>query len=296
MPLRADARQVDDLEEVGLLEIDLGALYLEAHLAPDHEVGQRLRVRLGRVHCRDGLALAKYRDSVRDAHDLVELMRDDDDGLAVVAHVMEYGEELFRLLRGQDGGRLVEDEDVRAPVEDLDYLDGLLFGDGHVVYLLRRVELEAVFLGQLAYLLNELAALYRQPALQAERYVLGGREHLDELVVLVDHADAELERLLRRAYRDLLAVYGDAALVGVVYPREDVHQRRLAAPVFAEQREDLPPADIQRDVMVGLDRAEALADALKAYRDLMLQLIAPCSRDFNNILVYFIRRDITTAK
>ena len=56
-----------------------------------------------------------------------------------------HGEELVRLLRGEHGGRLVENEDVRAAVEHLDDLDGLLLRDGHVVDLLIGVDVEAVF-------------------------------------------------------------------------------------------------------------------------------------------------------
>ena len=62
----------------------------------------------------DVLALAQHGHAVGDLQHLVQLMRDDDEGLAVGLHVAHDGEELVRLLRGQHGGGLVQDEDVRA--------------------------------------------------------------------------------------------------------------------------------------------------------------------------------------
>ena len=64
-------------------------------------------------HVADELTVAEYRHAVGKRLDLVHLVRDDDDGLARVAHVAQHGEELVRLLRGQHGGRLVKNEDVR---------------------------------------------------------------------------------------------------------------------------------------------------------------------------------------
>ena len=70
--------------------------------------------------------------------------------MALPAHIAQNGKELVRLLRGKNGGRLVQNEDVRAAVEHLDYLDGLLLGDGHIVYLLFGVDVKAVGVADLA--------------------------------------------------------------------------------------------------------------------------------------------------
>jgi hypothetical protein len=60
--------------------------------------------------------------------------------------------------------------------------------------------------------------------------------------VLVDHPDAALDRVVRRRDPHGLAVQEDLALVRVVEPVEDVHQRRLASSVLAEQRVHLAAA------------------------------------------------------
>ena len=154
----------------------------------DHHVRHFLRVGVLREHVAHELAVAQHGHAVAQRLDLVHLVRDDDDGLAVVAHAAQDGEELVRLLRGEHGGRLVEDEDVRAAVERLDDLDRLLLGHGHIVDLLVRVEVEAVALADAADARGR--GLEIELFIETERDVLSGGEDVDQLEVLVDHADA----------------------------------------------------------------------------------------------------------
>ncbi len=91
--------------------------------------------------------------------------------------------------------------------------------------------------------------------------VLGHRHVRHEHEVLVHHPEAQLERVLRAVDLDLAAVHEDLAAVGLVQPVDDVHQRRLAGSVLAEQAEDLSPAHVQRDRVVGEHAGECLRDA-----------------------------------
>ena len=43
-------------------------------------------------------------------------MRDDNDGFTVVAHRAEYGKQLIDFLRGENGSRLVQNENIRAAI------------------------------------------------------------------------------------------------------------------------------------------------------------------------------------
>ena len=81
------------------------------------------------VDSRDRPAAAQHRYAVGDGLDLVELVRDEDDGLALLGHRAERLEERFGLLRSEHGGRLVHDQDARLAVERLQDLDALLLAD-----------------------------------------------------------------------------------------------------------------------------------------------------------------------
>ena len=65
--------------------------------------------------------------------DLVQLVGDEDDGLAPRGEAADDLEELLRLLRREHCRGLVEDEDVRLAIERLQDLDALLLADGDVL-------------------------------------------------------------------------------------------------------------------------------------------------------------------
>jgi len=81
-------------------------------LAADHQAGQARRRRVGdRDPGRRDPAPPHDGDPVGDLADLAQLVADEDDGRAAGHHGAQRPEQVRRLLRGQDGRRLVEDED-----------------------------------------------------------------------------------------------------------------------------------------------------------------------------------------
>ena len=78
-------------------------------------------------------------------------MGDDDDRFAVALHVAHNGKQLVCLLRGEHGSRLVQNQNVRAAVEHLDDLNGLLLRNGHIVDLLIGIYFKTVTLGNLLH-------------------------------------------------------------------------------------------------------------------------------------------------
>ena len=93
--------------------------------------------------------------------------------------------------------------------------------------------------------------------LVAEHDVLGDRHHRDEHEVLVHHPDPVLDRVGGRVQDDRLALEEDLALVRPVEPVDDVHQRRLAGAVLAEQGVHLAAAELEVDAVVRDDAGEA---------------------------------------
>ena len=63
--------------------------------------------------------------------------------------------------------------------------------------------------------------------------------------MLVHHPDTGVDRSARRAEAHRLPADLDLALVRVIEPVEDVHQRRLAGAVLAEQRVHLALAEVE---------------------------------------------------
>ena len=201
-------------------------------------------------------------DLVGHRHDLAQLVGDQDDGAALRLEVAQDAEEMVGLLRRQHAGGLVEDQDVRAAEERLEDLDPLLHADRQARHRRVEVDLEAVVALERRDLGRARSAPVGQgeAALGAEQQVLEHGERLDQHEVLVDHADAGLDRVLRALDRRGLAVDQDLAAVGLVEAVEDVHQGRLAGAVLADDAVDRAGRDDQVDVAVGVDEAEALVD------------------------------------
>ena len=189
-------------------------------------------------------------------------MRDEEDGLALARKLLHRGHELVDLLRGEHGGRLVEDENLVVAVEHLENLDALLHADGDVLDLGIEVNLQAVFFRELLDLFARFLALNEAELrrLRAEDDVVEHGEHVDELEVLVHHADAERGGIIGVVDLDGLAVFADLARLRLVQAEEHAHERGFAGAVFTEQGVDLALFELQGDVVVGLDARELLGD------------------------------------
>ena len=127
-----------------------------------------------------------------------------------------------------------------------------------------RIDREPELIGELAHLGGGcLVVEQNAPAgrLGGEDDVLGHGHHRDEHEVLVHHPDAVPDRVAGGGERDRLAVQEDLAFVCVVEAVDDVHQRRLAGPVLAEQGVHLTAPDVEVDAVVGDDAGEPLRDS-----------------------------------
>ena len=152
------------------------------------------------------------------------------------------GEDLLGLLWRQDRRRLVQHQDRGFAVERLEDLDPLLPADRQRADLGVRIDLEAEPPAELDDPPARLLAVEEDRVrhrLVAEEDVLGDRQHRHEHEVLVDHADPSGDRVGGPADLTGLAVEQDLALVWRGEPVQDVHQRRLAGAVLAEQGVDL---------------------------------------------------------
>ena len=101
----------------------------DVDLAPDHQRGEGARRGGCGVDRRDRPAAAQHGHAIGDGLHLVELVRDEDDGLALVGHRAQGSEERLGLLWREHRGRLVHDQNPGVAIERLQDLDPLLLAD-----------------------------------------------------------------------------------------------------------------------------------------------------------------------
>ena len=119
--------------------------------APDHRLGERPGVGVRRRHGVDDAAAAQDRDDVGGVEDLVELVADEGDGLALGGDGdAQHGEQLLGLLGREHRRRLVEDDDVGVAAQALDDLDPLAHPGGEVADDGVGIEAEPVAIADLA--------------------------------------------------------------------------------------------------------------------------------------------------
>ena len=161
-------------------------------------------------------------------------MRDDDDRLAVVAHAAEDGKELVRFLRGENGRRLVKDQDIGAAVQHLDDFNRLFFRNGHFVDLFPGVDVEAVAVGNFGNALHGGFQVVACTVIDAQHDVFGGGKHVHQFEVLMNHADPVIKGVARGVDQRTFAVDENFAFIRMVNPGDHVHERCFPAAVFAE--------------------------------------------------------------
>src|SRR5689334_9526243 len=91
----------------------------------------------------------------------------------------------------------------------------------------------------------------------AEHDVFGDRHRLDQHEVLMDHADAERDCIVRRFDVTRLAVDDDLAAVRRVKAVSDAHRRRLTRAVLADDGMDRPGLNDYVDMVVSKNVAES---------------------------------------
>ena len=167
-------------------------LHVQDDIAPDHQAGNFFLCDIARVVNAHGPAAAHNRQPVGDLHDFVELVGDEDDGVALILEVNQLLEQFGRLLRGQNGGRLVENQNLRAAHEGFENLDLLLHADRNVDDLCLGLYMQVKPLSILLRDFNCLCVVDKKPLLRyhAEDHVLRDRQARNQHEVLMDHADA----------------------------------------------------------------------------------------------------------
>src|SRR4029077_2184571 len=223
---------------------------LRAHDPADHLVAAgRLERRLGEV-----AAVEDRHHPVGDIEHVVHPVADQNDADAVLLEALDEVEHLADLLDRQRGGRLVHDDDAGVEGGGAADGDGLLLAAGE--FLDRLVDrlhpnLQAIEMvrGHLAALLpvDDGEAADASARFAAEIDVLVDRHVPGEGKVLIDHLYADRARVAWAVETDGSSLEKELAGARRVEPGENLHQRRLAGAVVADDAEHFAALQLQAD-------------------------------------------------
>ena len=206
-------------------------------------------------------------------------VRDENDGDALLGHGPDRAEKRFRFLLGQDGRRLVQNQQFQVVLAEFTGNFGkLLMTDGHFTDTHAFVDLEAHFVNggfrtpghfvviesvqTLAEDLGDHVAFFR---FTVEKNVLCGGEARNQGELLMDHADPGGQRIERCREADRIPVQQNLTLIAASFPdhvhtKKDFHERALSGAVFAAETEHFTLGQRQVDVGQNLVAEEILFD------------------------------------
>ena len=189
-------------------------------------------------------------------------MGDEQNGFAFCPEGAHDVHQLVNFLGCQHGGGLVEDQNIVIPVEHLEDLHPLLHTHGDVLHPGIRVNLQAVALRQLQHPLAGIGPVDHQAfsRFRTQDDIVQHREALHQLKVLVHHANVQGRGIVGVLNLHHLAILLDDTLLGLVQAEQYAHQRGLASAVFPQQGMNLPPPELKRYIVIGLDAREFLGD------------------------------------
>ena len=263
--------------------IDLQVLRLNGHLAGSagffqmviehrpahHHGGQLLFGHVAGVFHAHQLALAHDAHPVGNGHDFVQFMGDDNDRHAqLLHHPADDGKELVGLLGGEDGGGLVQNEDVRSPVEGFEDLHSLLQAHADLLNDGFGIHHQAIFVHQLLGLFFGSLVIeedLRLSGLPAHDNILCHSKRRDQHEMLMHHADALGNGIFRIKFVHLFSPDQDLTIGRFVDAVENIHQCGFSRSVFSYQSKNLSLPDLEGNVIVGKDAGELHADMAKFY-------------------------------
>ncbi len=214
----------------------------------------------------DKFAIAEHGVAVGDAKDLVELVADEEDRLALGLELFDQRVKLGDFLVRQGGGGFVHDHDAGIGRQRAGDGDEVFAGNAKVTQPGVGVERGFDLVQQGGGLFDHGAAVDQAETAargMAEEDVFGNGQLVKQHGFLVDRGDACACGLLRIGKAARLAVKQDRAAVGLIDPSQDFHHSGLARAIFANQSGDLPGIELQRHAAQSAHAGEGLGHAIQ---------------------------------
>ena len=237
--------------------------HIQQHLSPHHPFRQVFGAGVSGPDRRGHFTAPHHRYGIGHFHDFAQLVGDQDDGFTLLLQALEDTEQMVGFVRGQNPGRLIQDQDIGLAVQRFQNLHPLLMPDRQVFDQLIRIDVQFIVIGQLR---QHLARLGQRRAQQSavfhpEDHVFQHGKVLHQLEMLKHHADSGTDRALAVGDLRHCAVDQNFTGVGAVETIKDRHQRRFSGTVFADDAVDRATSDRNRNILVGLYRAKGFGYA-----------------------------------
>ena len=252
-----------------VLDFEAHGFFLPVMLRPaehlqvmtDHQPGQIRHLHFRLADRSADFSISHDHDPVRHLHDLPHFMRDKEYGIALRDKAADEFHQRIDLLRHQDGGRLVHDQDARVAVERFHDLYLLLHADRKVSDFCLCADSELVAVGQFLDLFL-LRCIIDLASDIAEDDVFCNCMCSDKGKMLLDHGDSQSHGIPRRCNILLHSIDPDLSGCHMVDPVQDIHDRALAGSVLAQQRDDLSLVQRDGDIVVRQHLRKTLADVV----------------------------------
>ena len=211
-------------------------------LPADHHLHDALRCGLRHGHGAHLAAVAEHGEAVRDARQLLQAVRNIDDGDAPFGQPPHECQEGIHLVRRERAGGLVEDENLRLEGHRLGDLHHLPLGHAETAHDLAGVQRDPHHVQRLlrprdrALEVDHGHPEAAAPRPTAQEDVLRYRQSHDEAHFLVDGGNTGRKGVRGAADGGRFAFQGQGAAVRVCRAAEDLHERRLARSILPDER------------------------------------------------------------
>jgi LacI family transcriptional regulator len=262
VPEPIPARHSLDPQDLGAASAGRGRIVI-ADVAVGHQPNQIGGGR-GKRHGRYQTSIPQHGGAVADPPELFHPVRDVDDADAAGGQPPDRREQPLDLRLGERRCRLVHHQDAGVERQRLRHFDHLLFGDTEQPYGRLGIDRnakpgeQARRIGGQPSAVDDACAAHRLPS---EEDVRRRGEVGDQRELLVDGADPGELSLPRGVERHRPAVEQDLSGIARAGTAQDLHQRRFAGAVLAEQHVHLARAQLEAHVIEGDDARVAFADA-----------------------------------
>ena len=235
-------------------------------IAASHVAHHLVLAGLGGIELRNMAAVAQNRDPLRQFEDLIQPVRDVEDGIAFAPKTPNEGKQAIGLARRQGCRRFVENEDAgrsRSGTGDLDQLLlRLAQASGGCIEVDRLIDCVQMARREFAGTVP-IDLAQRVDLLGAEQDIFGDSKVGYEADFLWRDGDAGKLGVARRVETDVTAIAQQAAGARRKLAADDVHQGALAGAILADHRMHLTGRDANRHIRKRLDDPEGLGDAAR---------------------------------